>query len=90
MINHTFIDRKRALIAQIETRETHMPDNTMTAHRAAQLLGNQPMWAIKNMAKALSLFPLMNTPEEDERLAAAQWAIANQRAFSIEASKRRR
>jgi uncharacterized membrane protein len=61
----------------------------MTARRAVQLIGNQPMWAIRNMAKALNLASLMNTPEEDERLQAAQWAIANQREFSIAASKRR-
>jgi hypothetical protein len=62
----------------------------MTARRAVKLVGNQPMWAIRNMVVALSSMSLMNSAEENERLEAAQWAIANQREFSIEASKKRR
>jgi hypothetical protein len=66
-----------------------MPEK-MNARRAVQLVGNQPMWAIKNMVVALSSMSLLNTAEENERLEAARWAIANQREFSIAASKKRR
>jgi hypothetical protein len=62
----------------------------MTARRAVQLVGDQPMWAIRNMITALSSLSLLNSAEEDERLEAARWAVANQREFSIAASKRRR
>jgi hypothetical protein len=63
---------------------------TMDAKRACTIIGNQPMWAIKNMAKALSMHSWNNTTEENERLEAARWAIANQRDFDIAISKRRR
>jgi hypothetical protein len=62
----------------------------MNARRAVQLVGDQPMWAIRNMVKALSSLSLLNSAEENERLEAAKWAIANQREFSIAASKRKR
>jgi hypothetical protein len=67
-----------------------MSDAPMNARRAVKLIGDQPMWAIKNMVTALGSMSLMNSAEENERLEAARWAIANQREFSIAASKRRR
>ena len=35
-------------------------------------LKKQPDWALKNMIKALSGFELLNTEEENERLASAK------------------
>jgi hypothetical protein len=36
------------------------------------ITGQQPVWALKNMVKALSLMPILNTPEQNARLAAAR------------------
>jgi len=37
-----------------------------------KITGNQPTWALRNMIKALEMLPLMNTKEDNERLAAAK------------------
>ena len=37
---------------------------------AKKLLGNQPQWALKNMARALQMLPYLNGPEEWARLRA--------------------
>ena len=37
-----------------------------------RICGNQGGVALRNMVKALQLFPFMNTPAENERLAAAK------------------
>lgn len=42
----------------------------MTRKQAKQILGNQPEWALKNMARALQMLSLLNTPAEWERLRA--------------------
>jgi uncharacterized membrane protein len=76
--------------AKSRKREKDNHTMTMDAKRACKIIGNQPMWAIKNMAKALSLHSWNNTAEENERLEAAKWAIANQRDFDIAISKTRR
>ena len=47
----------------------------MTYSEATKIIGNQPRWALKNMIKALSLHPWLNTDEDNERLAAAQIVI---------------
>ena len=47
----------------------------MTYSEATKIIGNQPRWALKNMIKALSLHPWLNTDEDDERLAAAKIVI---------------
>lgn len=44
----------------------------MTYEDAKKICGNQPRWALKNMIRALSLMPLMNTAEEELRLRAAK------------------
>ncbi len=49
----------------------------MTIEEAWKIIGNQPKWAIKNMIQALESMPLLNTPEDDERLIAAKIAIKN-------------
>jgi hypothetical protein len=36
------------------------------------ITGQQPAWALNNMVKALSLMPILNTPEEAARLKAAR------------------
>ena len=47
----------------------------MTLQEAKKIVGNQPRWAIKNMVKALSMLSLLNTPEENERLAAGKLVL---------------
>jgi Holliday junction resolvasome RuvABC DNA-binding subunit len=42
----------------------------MTRKQAKQIIGNQPKWALKNMARALQMLSLLNTPAEWERLRA--------------------
>ena len=39
----------------------------MTHKEAQAVLGNQPKWALRNMARALSLMPWMNTDEDWKR-----------------------
>ena len=36
------------------------------------IVGNQDRTSLRNMVRALSLLPILNTPEENERLAAAK------------------
>jgi hypothetical protein len=47
----------------------------MTIEEAKKICGNQPKWALKNMIKALQIFEVLNTPEENERLQAAKILI---------------
>ena len=42
----------------------------------------QPTYALKNMVKALSIMELLNTPEENQRLAAAKAELKRRRASS--------
>ncbi len=51
----------------------------MTLDEARDLVGNQPTWALKNMVKALNMLPLMNTEEDEKRLAAAKLIIKERR-----------
>lgn len=51
----------------------------MTLEKAKRIVGNQATWALKNMVKALNLLPLLNTPEDDERLEAAQIVLRSRR-----------
>tara|TARA_R110000822_G_scaffold21795_2_gene69081 strand:+ start:350 stop:496 length:147 start_codon:yes stop_codon:yes gene_type:complete len=44
----------------------------MTRAEAKKITGNQPLWALKNMALALAMYPWLNTAEEDRRLEAAK------------------
>ena len=36
--------------------------------KARSRLGDRAEWELKNMKKALQMFPIMNTPEENQRL----------------------
>ena len=42
----------------------------MTRLEAREILGNQPKWALRNMARALRMHDWRNTPEDEKRLAA--------------------
>ena len=44
----------------------------MTIEEAKKIVGNRPKWELKNMVKALSLMPWMNTPEDEKRLEAGK------------------
>ena len=47
-------------------------ENALTLEEAKKIVGNQPKWAVKNMVKALSMSPWLNTAEEDQRLQAGK------------------
>ena len=49
----------------------------MSVQKAWNIVGNQPRWAIKNMVKALSMMPAMNTKEENIRLQAGKVCLKN-------------
>lgn len=57
----------------------------MDRERARQLVGNQDITSLKNMIRALSMLPALNTPEDEERLAAAKF-ILKARNKSLKAS----
>ena len=40
-----------------------------------QVVGNQPLWAIRNMVTALSRCTALNTPDDNERLKAARYIL---------------
>lgn len=62
----------------------------MDAEQAVAAIGaNQPRFAVRNMAKALRICRRLNTPEEERRCAAAEWALRNWPAY-IEAARKRR
>lgn len=44
----------------------------MTYSEAKKICGKQPTWALRNMIKALSLHPWLNTASDDKRLEAAK------------------
>lgn len=44
----------------------------MTISEAWSLIGNQPQWTIRNMVRALSMLPALNTPDDIRRLEAAK------------------
>jgi hypothetical protein len=43
----------------------------MTPSEARQIIGNQPEWAVRNMAFALTLHSWNNSPDDWQRLEAA-------------------
>ena len=57
----------------------------MDRDRARQLVGNQDSVSLKNMIRALSMLPALNTAEDEERLAAAKF-ILRSRNKSLKAS----
>ena len=44
----------------------------MTIKEAKAIIGNQPLYAIKNMHRALRMHPWCNTPAEQMRLEACE------------------
>jgi len=45
----------------------------MTKQKAIEIIGpHRPIWELRNMAKALSFFPWLNTDAENERLEACK------------------
>jgi hypothetical protein len=51
----------------------------MTLDQAKEIVGNQPTWALRNMVKALKMLPLMNTAQDEKRLAAAVMIIKSRK-----------
>ena len=52
----------------------------MTLEQAKKIVGNQPDWALKNMVKALKMMPILNTAQDEERLAAALVVLKSRKA----------
>lgn len=52
----------------------------MTLEQAKAIVGNQPEWALKNMVKALKMLPMLNTAEDEQRLAAALVVLKSRKA----------
>ena len=48
------------------------PRTIQKIRQASSIVGNQPRYAVRNMVKALSMMPRLNTVEENERLEAAK------------------
>jgi hypothetical protein len=44
----------------------------MNLEEAKNIVGNQDSVSLRNMIKALQMLPLLNTPEDEERLMAGQ------------------
>lgn len=44
----------------------------MSKTKAREILGDRATWELKNMKKALSSFPILNTEEENQRLKAVK------------------
>lgn len=51
----------------------------MTLNEAKKIVGNQPIWALKNMITALNIMPLLNTQEDKLHLEAAKLIIKSQK-----------
>ena len=49
----------------------------MTLEEAKKVTGNQPLFALKNMIKALQMCEWMNTEEDKQRLEAAKIVLKN-------------
>lgn len=44
----------------------------MTTEEALKIVGNQPVWAIRNMRIALAMHPWLNSEEDNRRLEACK------------------
>lgn len=53
----------------------------MNLEKAKKIVGNQATWALRNMVRALKILPRLNTPEDDERLDAAQVVLKSRRIW---------
>jgi hypothetical protein len=51
----------------------------MTTEQAKKTIGSRAEWELKHIIKALSAFPILNTPEDNERLKAARVLLAAMR-----------
>ena len=51
----------------------------MELEEAKKIVCNQPLWALKNMVRALKMCNLLNTDEDNLRLEAAQLILKNNR-----------
>ena len=51
----------------------------MTIEEAKKIVGNQPSWALKNMVKALTMLPWLNTAEDELRLEAAKVVLKSRK-----------
>ena len=51
----------------------------MNLEDAHKIVGNQPRWVIKNMITALQMHPWLNTPEDIQRLAAAELVVSKRK-----------
>lgn len=51
----------------------------MTLDEAKKITGRQPTWALRNMVKALSLHPWLNTETDKQRLKAARMVLRDNR-----------
>ena len=62
----------------------------MDAKQVCNILGiNRAAYEVGNMIKALQIMSVLNSPEENERLAAAKWAARNWKKYQAECSARR-
>jgi hypothetical protein len=69
------------------TTEANNSASPMTAAEAKSIVGNQPMWAINNMIRALKLLPALNTAEDNIRLEAAKLVVADRKLQKARRSK---
>jgi hypothetical protein len=51
----------------------------MTLDQARDIIGNRAQWEIQAIARALSLHPWINTPQENQRLKAARVILRHAR-----------
>jgi len=59
----------------------------MDLDRAKQLTGNQDSHSLKMMIKALNMLPALNTPEDEERLVAANFILKYRRSLKRSINK---
>tara|TARA_R110001606_G_scaffold368275_1_gene524059 strand:- start:548 stop:721 length:174 start_codon:yes stop_codon:yes gene_type:complete len=55
--------------------------NKQSIEESYQIIGNQPLYAIKNMYKALSMFEMFNTNIENLRLKACEVILQSKGAI---------
>jgi len=46
--------------------------NHITTEQARAIVGNVAVWELRAITRALSMLPILNTPEENRRLKAAR------------------
>ena len=58
---------------------TYLDDMPVALRQAYQIVGNQPMFALKNMVRALESMPGLNTEDDELRLSAAKYILSTRR-----------